>query len=537
MTAPPYTVEFGYIGSSESGSDQCSGTSNSSMTPGTAPVICDLMGLTRHAHALGERRVAAHTLSDRRRADADGAARALQGLAEHQQRQEPGLAPVGQLRMRGHAARLPSRATTFCGFSIGSDAPLEASWRTHPPPPSGIRWPAYPSALVADEAFIVMQIGNAELDAVSEEVIKPAITAAGLIPRRVDQHNQGDLLKSEIVHFIERSLIIVADVTNERPNCYLEIGYAMGLGKKPNLILTCREDHHHGSPHFRRDGPKVHFDLEGYDILFWDPDDLSAFRAELGRRITRRVGIVSRPPAAAGSGAEAGDWQTELRARGERRLDEEFGLRGYMEVTASIRPTGDWSQSALNNAVTHSEILTFGWSVAPVLFDERRPRPTNDGVEAEVVSTTMGPSYDLWKVFRDGRFYTLMSLFEDRRGADLLWWDSRVHRVTESLQFLVRLYRHLEASDTDQITVNVRHAGLSGRTLGVANQMRMSHPRSTTEEVSEAEFTATLIELETDPFTYVKRILEPLFMVFEFFEPDDKIVRDIVDNYLQGKVV
>ncbi|HEY2651269.1 MAG TPA: hypothetical protein VGI50_05060, partial [Solirubrobacteraceae bacterium] len=64
---------------------------------------------------------------------------------------------------------------------------------------------------IADEAFIVMQIGNAELDAICEDVIKPAITHAGLVPRRVDQHNQGDLLKSEIVQFIERALIIVAD--------------------------------------------------------------------------------------------------------------------------------------------------------------------------------------------------------------------------------------------------------------------------------------------------------------------------------------
>lgn len=43
----------------------------------------------------------------------------------------------------------------------------------------------------------------------------------------MDRHNEGDLLKCEIVQFIERSQIIVADVTNERPNCYLETGYAM----------------------------------------------------------------------------------------------------------------------------------------------------------------------------------------------------------------------------------------------------------------------------------------------------------------------
>src|SRR5260370_22156055 len=149
-------------------------------------------------------------------------------------------------------------------------------------------------------------MGNAELDEVCDRAISPAIEAAGFAPRRVDRHNAGDLLKSEIVQFIERSQIIVADVTNERPNCYLEIGYAMGLGKKVNLILTAREDHHHGSPNYRRDRPTVHFDLDGYAILFWDAADLNTFRDELTKRISRRAAIVrqdlseaAQPPTAA----------------------------------------------------------------------------------------------------------------------------------------------------------------------------------------------------------------------------------------------
>ena len=88
-----------------------------------------------------------------------------------------------------------------------------------------------------------MQIGNSELDQVCEQAIVPAMKARGLDPRRVDKHNQGGLLKSEIVTFIEQSDIIVADLTNERPNCYLEIGYAMGVNKYHALVLTAREDH------------------------------------------------------------------------------------------------------------------------------------------------------------------------------------------------------------------------------------------------------------------------------------------------------
>ena len=115
------------------------------------------------------------------------------------------------------------------------------------------------------QAFIIMQIGNSELDKVYEDTILPALRANDLDPKRVGKHNQGGLLKNEIISFIENSDIIVADLTNERPNCYLEIGYAMGVDKFRNLILTAREDHLSESPNYKLGGPKIYFDLSGYD--------------------------------------------------------------------------------------------------------------------------------------------------------------------------------------------------------------------------------------------------------------------------------
>ncbi len=48
-------------------------------------------------------------------------------------------------------------------------------------------------------AFIIMQIGNIDLDQVCDKAIVPAAVACGLDPKRVDKHNQGGLLKSEII--------------------------------------------------------------------------------------------------------------------------------------------------------------------------------------------------------------------------------------------------------------------------------------------------------------------------------------------------
>lgn len=143
------------------------------------------------------------------------------------------------------------------------------------------------------QAFTIMQIGNTELDLFYDNVIAPTIIKCGLEPKRVDKHNEGDLLKNEIVNFIKSSYIVIADLTNERPNCYLEVGYTMGLNKLPNLILTAREDHHQDSLNFKKDGPKIHFDLSGYDILLWYPDNLDDFKIKLEKQINRRLTVIS----------------------------------------------------------------------------------------------------------------------------------------------------------------------------------------------------------------------------------------------------
>lgn len=387
-----------------------------------------------------------------------------------------------------------------------------------------------------------MQIGDNELDEACDAAIAPAIEAAGFAPRRVDRHNAGDLLKSEIVQFIERSQIIVADVTNERPNCYLEIGYAMGLGKKANLILTAREDHHHGSPNYRRGGPKVHFDLEGYDILFWDPADLDAFREELTKRIVRRAAIVrSNLSEAAQPPTAATGWRDELRARGEEGVSA-VGRSGYMEVVAQLRPRVESTQQRLLEAVREAEVHNFGWPIGITLDnrDEYRPRPTADGIMAEVAIGAAGEdgraSYDLWKLFRDARFYTLISLFEDEKAGKTIWWDTRIYRVTEAFLFLVRLYRRLGASDGDEVVINIRHAGLAGRELRVADQRRHTWPgRTAADDVVETSITASIIDLEANLVGYVKEVVQPLFVVFDFFEVSDEIIAQVVQEFLDHR--
>ncbi|MBI5458765.1 hypothetical protein [Methanobacterium sp.] len=143
------------------------------------------------------------------------------------------------------------------------------------------------------QAFVIMQIGNTELDSFYDDILVPTLKTCDLEVKRVDKHNEGNLLKSEIVNFIKSSDIILADLTNERPNCYLEVGYTMGLNKFKNLILIAKEDHLPESPNFQKEGPKIHFDLIGYDIIFWDPNDLNEFKIKLEKQIKKRLKLVN----------------------------------------------------------------------------------------------------------------------------------------------------------------------------------------------------------------------------------------------------
>jgi hypothetical protein len=118
--------------------------------------------------------------------------------------------------------------------------------------------------------FVIMQIGNAQLDGLYERAVAPALSACGFAPRRVDRHNRGGLLVSEIINFIEEAEVVVADLTHERPNCYLEVGYVLGAGAPPD---PDRPRHHAGATSFAREGTAC-TDLAGFDILFWQPDRL-----------------------------------------------------------------------------------------------------------------------------------------------------------------------------------------------------------------------------------------------------------------------
>jgi len=144
------------------------------------------------------------------------------------------------------------------------------------------------------DCFVIMPIARSDTDAVWEHVYKPTIEACSLNALRIDKEDDGSLLPAQIIQYIQSAPFLVADLTYARPNCYYEVGFAMGLDKERRLILCCREDHNSDSSRFDPKVNKVHFDLQSHGILWWSEEDLPKFGRELQEKIEKRKDQVER---------------------------------------------------------------------------------------------------------------------------------------------------------------------------------------------------------------------------------------------------
>jgi hypothetical protein len=375
--------------------------------------------------------------------------------------------------------------------------------------------------------FVIMQIGNVDMDRVYEGVIAPALRDSDIDPRRVDRHNEGRLLNTEIVRLIREADIIVADLTNERPNCYLEVGYSMGLGKFANLILCAREDHKPDRPGRQPTDPKVHFDLGGYDFLYWRADDLDGFREALMRRVHRRLGIIPKPTAPQAPWNDV--WlhlQREEAERGLRQISN-----GFMEVVFGTQRQLNVPAQLLLSAAEESQVHSFGWPLWIVMpKEEWRPRPTGDGITAQVVTEDQ---FDFWTLNTRGWAYLLQSLFEDKKATkdQYVFFDTRIIRVTEIFLYCRNLLKRLGVSPDEKVTVMIRHAGLRGRQLTAVNPMRDVHAGKAAVDERTDSIVLQLADLDGDLVPIVKSVLDPLFTLFDFFQLSDRVYRELVEAF------
>ena len=123
--------------------------------------------------------------------------------------------------------------------------------------------------------FILMAFDE-KFDDVYEAFIKPLFEESKAesfnVDRADDIHNQQNIMQ-DIVTRIAQSHLIVADLTDNNPNVFYELGVAHTLGRPVILLAQNMDD--------------VPFDLRAYRVLIYDTHftKIAAAREELGRYI------------------------------------------------------------------------------------------------------------------------------------------------------------------------------------------------------------------------------------------------------------
>jgi hypothetical protein len=299
-------------------------------------------------------------------------------------------------------------------------------------------------------------------------------------------------------------------------------------------------------------GPRLYIDFE-------NDGDYETKLVELAREI-HGAPAVSKPalgpnafsgkvpmvPSSVGASAPTpvdrfdGDWFTAEHTKAEAGIAK-LGLEGQMELRVGIAPPLAKSQIELLNSVKQSEIKTFGWPIGITLEsrDEYRPRPYGDGIRAEVSITDKSisrQSYDYWSLRSNGDFFLLQSLFEDSRKSGEIFFDTRIVRVTESLMFIERLYTTLGAHLDSRVAIRVAHRGINGRTLTSASSYRNVLPRKSNESQSSSELVTVLGTMRETRVTDVRKLLDPVFMLFDFMQFNVEVYDDIVRSFEEGRV-
>jgi nucleoside 2-deoxyribosyltransferase len=124
--------------------------------------------------------------------------------------------------------------------------------------------------------FVIQPFDRGPYDKRYDDVLVPAIKAAGLEPYRVDRDPATSILIEDIEDGIRRADVCLADISLDNPNVWFEAGFALASNKP--VVLICNEAR----------ASKLPFDLQHRAAIFYKTDSTRDFD-ELHSKVTSRL--------------------------------------------------------------------------------------------------------------------------------------------------------------------------------------------------------------------------------------------------------
>jgi hypothetical protein len=125
--------------------------------------------------------------------------------------------------------------------------------------------------------FVIQPFDKGKYDKRYIDIYQPAILEAGLEPYRVDSDPTVTIPIDAIESGIQKASICLADITEDNPNVWYELGYAFATGC-PIVMISSEE----------RTGKKYPFDIQHRTIISYSPASLSDFQ-NLKAQISNRL--------------------------------------------------------------------------------------------------------------------------------------------------------------------------------------------------------------------------------------------------------
>lgn len=112
-----------------------------------------------------------------------------------------------------------------------------------------------------------------------DDLYKPAIEAAGMTAYRVDQDSSATVLVEAIEKNIKQAAVCLADISEDNPNVWYELGFAYAAGRP--VVMACSDERN-------KTGKRFPFDIQHRAIVTYkteSPRDFKAFQDRLTERL------------------------------------------------------------------------------------------------------------------------------------------------------------------------------------------------------------------------------------------------------------
>lgn len=106
-------------------------------------------------------------------------------------------------------------------------------------------------------AFVIMSFSDDKsLKDAYELAIKPSVIEAGFKCLRVDEIEHNRRITDKVIECIKKARFIVAELTEQRPNCYYELGYAHAIEKDVIHVINKKDP--------------IHFDIKDFNFIVYE---------------------------------------------------------------------------------------------------------------------------------------------------------------------------------------------------------------------------------------------------------------------------